>query len=103
MPASVPEIHPRTRCPRRFPRLSGRLARWLVLVGFALVPLFAQAKYKVDIHAPRDLRKLLEAHLDLARFADRDDLTDDEYRFLVAAVPRQVTDLLETQAISRRP
>ncbi|RKP56689.1 autotransporter assembly complex protein TamA [Pararobbsia silviterrae] len=56
-----------------------------------------KALYVVDIHAPRALRKLLEAHLDLARFADRQDLTDDEYEFLVTAAPRQVADLLETQ------
>ncbi|WP_425511371.1 autotransporter assembly complex protein TamA [Pararobbsia alpina] len=67
------------------------------LLGLAFAPMSAYAKYEVRIEAPRELRKLLEAHLDLARFADRDDLSDDEFRFLVSAVPRQVTDLLETQ------
>jgi translocation and assembly module TamA len=94
---SVPEGRRHPGSPRRRLWLSGLLPCWLVLLGLTLAPVLAQAKYKVDIHAPRDLRKLLEAHLDLARFANRDDLTDDEYRFLVSAVPRQVTDLLETQ------
>lgn len=107
--------------PVRDPALVARLCRaallvrlcaapfavWALVAGLVVLltlPATAQAKskpkpaYVVDIHAsPRALRKLLEAHLDLARFADRGDLTEDEYNFLTTAVPRQVTDLLETQ------
>jgi translocation and assembly module TamA len=106
LPDRVPEIRPRSRSSRPGTRLCARRGAWLRAIpvigligvlGLALAPAAAYAKYKVKIEAPRDLRKLLEAHLDLARFADRDDLSDDEFRFLVSAVPRQVTDLLETQ------
>lgn len=83
---------------------TARVAVWLsmlvcLVATIAPTPVQAKSKanYVVDIHAPRALRKLLEAHLDLARFAERGDLTDDEYAFLITAVPRQVTDLLETQ------
>jgi translocation and assembly module TamA len=114
LPDRAPEIRPRSRSPQQCVRLPGLLrdlsAGWLrrvriagllgalsLVLGLGLAPAPACAKYKVEIEAPRDLRKLLEDHLDLARFADRDDLSGDEFRFLVAAVPRQVTDLLETQ------
>ena len=42
----------------------------------------ASASYKVDIEAtPRSLRKLLEAHLDLSRFAKRADISERPVRF----------------------
>ncbi|MFB9126647.1 outer membrane protein assembly factor [Paraburkholderia dipogonis] len=58
----------------------------------------AAASYKVDIEAtPRSLRKLLEAHLDIARFAKRPDISDDQFEFLITATPQQVRDLASTQ------
>ncbi|WP_410836769.1 autotransporter assembly complex protein TamA [Paraburkholderia sp. SIMBA_030] len=58
----------------------------------------ASASYKVDIEAsPRSLRKLLEAHLDLARFAKRADISEDQFEFLITATPQQVRDLTATQ------
>ena len=58
----------------------------------------AAASYKVDIEAtPRSLRKLLEAHLDIARFAKRPDISDDQFEFLITATPQQVRDLAATQ------
>nr|WP_322014587.1 autotransporter assembly complex family protein [Paraburkholderia sp. J12] len=53
--------------------------------------------YDVQIDAtPRELRKLLEAHLDIARFATRKDVSDDQFGFLVTATPQQVRDLAST-------
>ncbi|SIT48891.1 Surface antigen (D15) [Paraburkholderia ribeironis] len=58
----------------------------------------AAASYKVDVQAtPRSLRKLLETHLDIARFAKRADISDDQFAFLVTATPQQVRDLAATQ------
>jgi translocation and assembly module TamA len=58
----------------------------------------AVASYKVEIEAtPRSLRKLLEEHLDLARFAKRPDISDDQFQFLITATPQQVRDLASTQ------
>jgi translocation and assembly module TamA len=65
-----------------------------VLLVLSSMP--AAAKYDVTIDAPRDMRKLLEKHLDLARFASRDDVTDDQFDFLVTATPQQVRDLAAT-------
>lgn len=53
----------------------------------------AAASYKVEIEAtPRSLRKLLEEHLDIARFAKRPDISDDQFQFLITATPQQVRD-----------
>jgi len=65
-----------------------------VLLAVSAAP--AWAKYDVTIDAPRSMRKLLEKHLDLARFASRDDVTDDQFDFLITATPQQVRDLAAT-------
>jgi translocation and assembly module TamA len=58
----------------------------------------APASYKVDVVAtPRSLRKLLEQHLDIARFAKRPDISEDQFAFLITATPQQVRDLAATQ------
>ena len=64
------------------------------LLACASLP--AAAKYDIAIDAPRPMRKLLEKHLDLARFASRSDVTDDQFDFLVTATPQQVRDLAAT-------
>ena len=56
----------------------------------------ASAKYDVDIDAPRSIKKLLKDHLDISRFAKRDDITDDQFTFLITATPQQVRDLTAT-------
>jgi translocation and assembly module TamA len=56
------------------------------------------ASYKIEIEAtPRSLRKLLEEHLDIARFAKRPDISEDQFDFLITATPQQVRDLAATQ------
>ncbi|MEX3582536.1 MAG: autotransporter assembly complex family protein [Burkholderia sp.] len=57
----------------------------------------AWAKYRVDIDAPRSVRKLLERHLDVSRFAKRDDISDDQFEFLITATSQQVRDLTATE------
>ncbi|QGZ62857.1 BamA/TamA family outer membrane protein [Paraburkholderia acidisoli] len=57
----------------------------------------AKTYYNVEIATePRELRKLLEAHLDIARFATRADVSEDQFDFLVTATPQQVRDLAST-------
>jgi translocation and assembly module TamA len=72
---------------------------WLCAAVGGLLLAFAgpaAAKYGVDIDAPYSVRKLLKQHLDLERFAKRDDITDDQFDFLVSATPQQVRDLVAT-------
>lgn len=76
------------------------MSRWpalivaLVAFGFAAP---ACAKYDVDIDAPRSIKKLLKENLDLSRFAKRDDVSDDQFQFLVTATPKDVRDLVATE------
>ncbi|TKC83201.1 outer membrane protein assembly factor [Trinickia terrae] len=65
-----------------------------LLIVFAMP---ASAKYDVDIDAPRSVKKLLKEHLDISRFAKRDDISDDQFTFLVTATPQQVRDLAATE------
>jgi translocation and assembly module TamA len=65
--------------------------------AYALPAQAAKPSYKVKIEAPRAIRKLLEQHLDLARFAKRSDVGDEQLEFLITAAPRQVRSLVETQ------
>ncbi|BCF97877.1 outer membrane protein assembly factor [Paraburkholderia sp. PGU19] len=58
----------------------------------------AKPTYEVDVEAePRSLRKLLEEHLDISRFAKREDISPEQFDFLVTATPQQVRDLTSTQ------
>jgi translocation and assembly module TamA len=54
-------------------------------------------RYRLLIFAPSPLRELLERHLDIARFADQDDISDLELARLMAAAPAQVQTLLEPE------
>jgi translocation and assembly module TamA len=59
-----------------------------------------QAAYRLDIDAPEELRKLLLAYLDLARFqnvGDTESITGPELDRLIAAAPAQARALLETE------
>lgn len=76
---------------------AARAARILAGCLAALAALPAWAKYDVEIDAPRAVRKLLKSHLDIARFGKRDDVSDDQFDFLVTATPQQVRDLTATE------
>jgi translocation and assembly module TamA len=96
----------------RLPRFSLRFAAWLtagLIVSLvsaeparadlaSLLPWsHPRTYYDVEIRtAPRELRKLLEAHLDIARFSTRSGVSDDQFDFLVTATPQQVRDLAST-------
>ena len=43
------------------------------------------------------MRSLLKDHLDLSRFAKRDDISEDQFEFLVTAAPQSVRDLVATE------
>jgi translocation and assembly module TamA len=70
---------------------------WPAALLLATLATPAAAAYKVDIVAPRAVRKLLRDHLDLSRFAKRDDISDEQVEFLLTAAPRQVAELVETE------
>ncbi|KVP30076.1 hypothetical protein WK72_18650 [Burkholderia ubonensis] len=89
--------HDAARGARRGDAGAARAARILAGCLAALAALPAWAKYDVEIDAPRAIRKLLKSHLDIARFGKRDDVSDDQFDFLVTATPQQVRDLTATE------
>ncbi|KVP14093.1 autotransporter assembly complex protein TamA [Burkholderia ubonensis] len=89
--------HDAARGARRGDAGAARAACILAGCLAALAALPAWAKYDVEIDAPRAVRKLLKSHLDIARFGKRDDVSDDQFDFLVTATPQQVRDLTATE------
>ncbi|KVR20675.1 hypothetical protein WK15_27240 [Burkholderia ubonensis] len=89
--------HDAARGARRGDAGAARAARILAGCLAALAALPAWAKYDVEIDAPRAVRKLLKSHLDIARFGKRDDVSDDQFDFLVTATPQQVRGLTATE------
>ncbi len=57
----------------------------------------AEAAYHLEITAPASLRELLAEHLDLARYQTRNDISDDQFKFLIDTVAEQVTQLASTE------
>jgi translocation and assembly module TamA len=66
-------------------------------VALCLLAGRAQAAYRVEIEAPAPLRDLLTQHLDLTRYQTRDDISDDQFKFLIDTVAEQVTQLASTE------
>lgn len=57
----------------------------------------AHAAYKVDIEAPKPVQSLLKDFLDLSRYQDRDDISDEQLRFMMDTAGDQVRDLTATE------
>jgi translocation and assembly module TamA len=57
----------------------------------------AHAAYQVDIVAPKSVQPLLEKFLDLARYQQRDDISDEQLKFMVDTVADQVRELTSTE------
>ncbi len=96
-------------------RLGAPLAVWLALAltlhapqaaedaitpADSTKPAATQAAYQLEVDAPKELRALLLAYLDLARFqnvSDAEAITSGELDRLIAAAPSQARGLLETE------
>ena len=57
----------------------------------------AHAAYSIKIDAPAPLEKLLNTHLDLVRYQQRDDISDEQLQFLIDTAADQVTQLSSTE------
>jgi translocation and assembly module TamA len=87
---------------RRLNATARRLTALLVFLG-ATLTLFSTAVaaappfYRIEIDAPAPLRKMLETYLDLSRYQSRDDIGEDQLKFMLATASAQVTDLISTE------
>jgi translocation and assembly module TamA len=57
----------------------------------------AHAAYQVEIDAPRSVQALLKDFLDLSRYQGRDDISDEQLRFMTDTAAGQVRDLTATE------
>lgn len=83
--------------PSRFRLLATPAAALLAGCALSLACTAARAAYEVRIEAPKPLRDLLERHLDLARYQDRKDITDDQLQYMVETIGEQVAKLTATE------
>lgn len=70
---------------------------YLLACALLLLASTPAAAYRVEIDAPDPLQNLLEQFLDLARYEDREDLTRDQFDFMVDRTPEQVARLAATE------
>lgn len=80
----------------RFARLAG-LGLAVLMAICAPASHAARAAYKVEIDAPKVLKDILQEHLDLARYTDRTDISDDQFAFMVETVGDQVRQFASTE------
>lgn len=74
--------------------------KWILRFTFVFMTCaasLAQAAYLVEISAPAPLNNMLKTHLDLVRYEDRDDLSDEQLKFLLDTVSDQVVQLASTE------
>ncbi|MDY7579811.1 autotransporter assembly complex family protein [Herbaspirillum sp. RTI4] len=57
----------------------------------------SQAAYQVELQAPAPLESILKDFLDLSRYQDRDDISEEQLRYLIDTAPAQVTQLSSTE------
>jgi translocation and assembly module TamA len=67
----------------------------IALSSFTVLPSYAA--YKVEVNAPLSVRSILTDHLDLVRYKNRTDLSDEQVRFMADTVGDQVKNLLATE------
>ncbi|HJV51196.1 MAG TPA: POTRA domain-containing protein, partial [Noviherbaspirillum sp.] len=82
---------------RGSPRLAALVAAPLAALLLCAAGSAAGAAYRVELDAPAPLKELLQRHLDLIRYQDRDDLNPDQLDFMLETVASQVTKLASTE------
>lgn len=74
-----------------------RLLPATALATLALCALPATASYKVEVDAPKPIKEMLEEHLDLSRYRTRDDISPDQFDYMVETVAEQVRQFTSTE------
>ncbi len=72
-------------------------AGWVVWAVLALCAPPAAATYKVEVDAPKAIKDMLEEHLDLSRYRTRDDISPDQFNYMVETVGEQVRQFTSTE------
>ncbi|WP_369796401.1 autotransporter assembly complex family protein [Cupriavidus sp. amp6] len=67
------------------------------IAAMLLLPAAAHGAYKVEVEAPKPIKEMLEEHLDLSRYKDRADLSQDQFNYMVETVGEQVRQFTSTE------
>lgn len=57
----------------------------------------AAAAYEVEVDAPKPIKEILQDHLDLSRYRTRDDISPDQFNYMVETVGEQVRQFTSTE------
>ncbi|QOT78617.1 autotransporter assembly complex protein TamA [Cupriavidus basilensis] len=57
----------------------------------------AAAAYQVELDAPKPIKEILQDHLDLSRYRTRDDISPDQFNYMVETVGEQVRQFTSTE------
>ncbi len=68
-----------------------------LLAALALSAGSAAAAYKVEVDAPKPIKEILQDHLDLSRYRTRDDISPDQFNYMVETVGEQVRQFTSTE------
>lgn len=68
-----------------------------LLAAMALCAGPAAAAYKVEVDAPKAIKDILQEHLDLSRYRTRDDISPDQFSYMVETVGDQVRQFTSTE------
>ena len=71
--------------------------RSLAIAFFFCAADTAHAAYKVQIDAPKPVQSLLKDFLDISRYQDRDDISDEQLKFMMDTAGDQVRELTSTE------
>lgn len=77
--------------------LSGNAIKTILFALLLSLCVSAQAEYEVKIDAPKPLRDFLVQFLDLSRYKNRNDLSEDQFNFMLATAEEQVAKLVATE------
>ncbi|WP_416049460.1 autotransporter assembly complex protein TamA [Cupriavidus basilensis] len=69
----------------------------LLLAALMLSAGPAAAAYKVEVDAPKPIKEILQDHLDLSRYRTRDDISPDQFNYMVETVGEQVRQFTSTE------
>ena len=80
--------------PVRWARAAAAIA---LLIACTLASADEALRYQVAIDAPRRFTDVLRANLDIVRWSERENVTEDQLRQLVRTAPEQVRNILATE------
>lgn len=78
-------------------QLKKKIYQFTIFLFYVLIPTSVHANYNVYIDAPSFLQEVLQKHLDLVRYQNFNNLTEEQIQFLLDTVDDEVSKLAATE------